>query len=82
MYHDAEIQRDHTDSRSHYLGSELDKEFSFNRIHKSGAVFDIEKLKWMNRQYLMKLPLEQVAKKVKPFFDKYKFLIFKQSYKN
>ncbi len=50
--------------------TELEKEFSLKRIHKSGAVFDIEKLNWMNSQYLMHLPLNQIAEKAKPYFDK------------
>ena len=53
--------------------SELEKKFSLKRIHKSGAVFDIEKLNWMNSQYLMNLPLDQIAEKAKPYFNKYEF---------
>ena len=48
---------------------ELEKEFSLKRIHKSGAVFDLEKLKWMNSQYLMQLPLETVVERSIPFFE-------------
>jgi glutamyl-tRNA synthetase len=51
----------------------LEKEFSLKRIQKSGAVFDIEKLNWMNSQYLINLPLEQIAEKAKPFFNKREF---------
>lgn len=40
--------------------TELEKEFSLKRINKSGAVFDIEKLKWMNGQYLKNLPIETI----------------------
>ena len=47
---------------------ELEKEFSLKRIHKSGAVFDIEKLNWMNGQYLKILPVETIMKYAKPFF--------------
>jgi glutamyl/glutaminyl-tRNA synthetase len=50
--------------------TELEKELSLKHIHKSGAVFDIEKLNWMNSQYLMHLPLNQIAEKAKPYFDK------------
>ena len=50
--------------------SELEKEFSLTRIHKSGAVFDIEKLNWMNNQYLMNLPLDKIAEKAKHYFNK------------
>ena len=31
---------------------ELIKNFSFERVHKSGARFDLEKTKWFNEQYL------------------------------
>jgi glutamyl-tRNA synthetase len=30
-------------------------EFELSNVHKSGAVFDIEKLKWLNREYLLKM---------------------------
>ena len=34
---------------------ELVRQFRIERIHKSGAVFDLEKLRWMNRQYLLEV---------------------------
>ena len=34
--------------------SEMIEEFELTDLHKSGAVFDIEKLRWFNRQYLLK----------------------------
>ena len=49
---------------------ELKKEFSIKRINKSGAVFDLEKLKWMNGQYIKNLPIDLIIKYVKPFFEK------------
>lgn len=33
-------------------------EFELSDIHKSGAVFDLEKLKWLNREYLLAMPKE------------------------
>ena len=51
----------------------LEKVFSLKRIQKSGAVFDTEKLNWMNSQYLMALPLEEIAEKAKPYFKKTEF---------
>ena len=33
-------------------------------------MFDIEKLKWMNSQYLVSLPLDQIAEKANPYFNK------------
>jgi len=49
--------------------SELKKEFSLKRINKSGAVFDIEKLNWMNGQYLKKMPVDILMNYVKPEFE-------------
>ncbi|MCD4818361.1 MAG: glutamate--tRNA ligase [Candidatus Cloacimonetes bacterium] len=49
---------------------ELIKAFSFKRISKSGAVFDIEKLKWMNSQYLKNLDLKNIFEQSKPFLEK------------
>ncbi len=36
--------------------------FSFARCSKSGAKFDIEKAKWYNHQYIIKMPDEDLAK--------------------
>lgn len=33
---------------------EMVKEFDLKDLHKSGAVFDMDKLRWYNRQYLLK----------------------------
>jgi len=40
---------------------EMIAEFELADVHKSGAVFDIEKLNWYNRQYLHALPLADFA---------------------
>ena len=34
---------------------EMTAEFDLTDVHKSGAVFDIEKLRWFNREYLLRL---------------------------
>lgn len=47
--------------------AELEKSFSLERVSKSPAVFDMDKLKWLNGQYLRKLPLEEVAKGIAPY---------------
>ncbi len=39
---------------------DLVKEFSLDRVQKSNAVFDIEKLKWFNKTYLSKLAHKQL----------------------
>ena len=53
-----------------YSLEELEKEFSLKRINKSGSVFDIEKLNWMNGHYLRELESGYVAIKARPFFIK------------
>ena len=49
---------------------ELEKEFSMKRITKAGAVFDVEKLNWMNGHYIRSLDLDYIAEKSKIFFEK------------
>lgn len=49
---------------------ELIREFSFERVNKSGAVFDQEKLNWMNQQYIQKLELNDFQQRLKPFINK------------
>ncbi|MDO8576145.1 MAG: glutamate--tRNA ligase family protein [bacterium] len=52
---------------------EMIAEFELSDVHKSGAVFDIEKLNWYNRQYLHAMPLADFAvesnKVLKASFD-------------
>ena len=48
--------------------AELEKEFSLKRVTKSGAVFDIEKLRWMNGHYLKTMALDKIVTAARPFF--------------
>ncbi len=43
---------------------ELVKLFTLDRVHKAGAVFDIEKLKWFNHEHLKRLSDEEYAKRL------------------
>ncbi len=43
------------------------KKFSIKRINKSGAAFSMDKLKWLNGQYLKQMPEEQLAELLAPF---------------
>lgn len=43
------------DDKEMFSVDELIKDFSLERVQKSGAVFDEEKLRWYNRQYILKL---------------------------
>jgi len=53
-----------------YSREELIKVFSLDRIHSSPAMFDPERLDWMNGHYIRELPLEQLAKRAKSFWPK------------
>ena len=44
---------------------ELVQKFSIERVHKSGARFDFEKAKWFNHEWIKKLPVQELAPKVK-----------------
>jgi len=50
--------------------SKLVNVFSKERINKSAAVFDFQKLKWMNRQYLAKLPLVGIKKELYEYLER------------
>lgn len=46
---------------------ELVKLFTLDRVHKGGAVFDIEKLKWFNHEHLKRLSDEEYAARLNEF---------------
>ena len=54
--------------------AEVIAQFSLDHITKSPAVFDQEKLNWLNRHYLKQLPLKRVAELSVPFFVEAGFL--------
>ena len=44
---------------------ELIAAFDVDKISKSGAVFNIEKLNWFNREYVLRLPREKIFEEIK-----------------
>lgn len=50
-----------------YSMSEMIKQFNIENVHKSGAIFDINKLDWINGLYIRKLKPEEFAKECLPF---------------
>jgi nondiscriminating glutamyl-tRNA synthetase len=46
---------------------ELANEFKVENINKSGAVFDLEKLDWINGLYIRQLPLGDLHDRIKPY---------------
>ncbi len=49
---------------------ELVAQFDLARVQKAGAVFNQEKLNWLNREYLKKKSDAEIAEAVRPFFQK------------
>lgn len=49
---------------------ELVKEFDVKRISKSGAIFNIDKLKWINSQYLKEKSIDELVELCLPFLKK------------
>lgn len=45
---------------------ELIEQFSLERVQKAGAVFDEEKLMWLQGQWMRKIPLDQFAEHIRP----------------
>lgn len=45
---------------------ELVQAFSLERVQKSGAVFDLEKLDWLQGQWMRKIPVEEFASRILP----------------
>lgn len=49
---------------------ELAKEFTLERVHKSGAIFDMHKLLWFNHEHLKRLGDEEYQKRLQDFSGK------------
>ncbi len=46
---------------------EMVKQFSFNRVSKTGGVFDLDKLNWVNGQHIRKSDLDRITKLAIPY---------------
>ena len=49
---------------------ELIKEFSLDKVHKAGAVFDEQKLEWLNGEYIKKMPSTDFVQLARPYLEK------------
>lgn len=58
-----------SDEQEIFSREELIEKFSLERVGKAGAVFDVEKLNWMNGQYLKTLPLDALATRCVPYLE-------------
>ncbi len=58
------------DKQEIFTKDELVKYFSIERVGKTGAIFNIEKLDWMNGYYIRQLALDDLTDRVLPFLRK------------
>jgi glutamyl/glutaminyl-tRNA synthetase len=54
---------------------ELIAEFDIDRVQQSGAVFNEEKLDWLNREHIKAMPIAEVATLAAPFFAKQNIVV-------
>jgi glutamyl-tRNA synthetase len=48
---------------------ELIEQFSLERVQKAGAIFDTEKLDWLQGQWMRKLTIEEFVKRIRPLVE-------------
>jgi nondiscriminating glutamyl-tRNA synthetase len=58
------------DGREIFNLAELSHRFSLHRVSRSAAVFDVDKLKWVNRAHLKSLPKGKALEQARPFLEK------------
>jgi nondiscriminating glutamyl-tRNA synthetase len=58
------------DDRELFGIDELVREFSIDKVNKAGAVFDTEKLHWMNGEYIKKCSIERLAVLIRPYLER------------
>jgi len=55
------------DEREIFSLEELVKEFDLKKVHSAGAIFDINKLEWMNGHYIREMDIDELVKLCKPY---------------
>lgn len=57
------------DEREIFTLKELTKDFRLEKVQKGGAVFNKEKLDWVNKEYLRRLSAEETKNRIKKYFE-------------
>lgn len=57
----------HPEEKDIFTWQEIAEDFSLTRFSKSHAIYDIEKLKWINGQHIKQMDVSTLLEKVKPF---------------
>ena len=68
------------DEREIFTLDELIKEFSIERIHKAGAIFNLEKLNWINTQHIRRKSNEEIYNMLKSDLEKSGYSDFPKQY--
>lgn len=55
------------DARELFTLPELIKEFSLEKVQKGGGVFNVDKLNWINKEYIKKMSAAEQAAGLRPF---------------
>ncbi len=58
------------DKTEFFTSEELIKSFTLERVSVSGAIYDAEKLAWMNGTYIRKLSLEEMTQRTLPYMER------------
>jgi len=58
------------DKTEFFTLEELIAGFSLERVSVSGAIYDAEKLAWMNGVYIRKLPIEEMTRRTLPYMER------------
>jgi glutamyl-tRNA synthetase len=53
-----------------FTRDELVEHFDLAHVGSADAVFDLEKFKWVNHQWIMRLPAERLARELVPFLER------------
>lgn len=68
------------DEREIFSMEELIREFSIDRIHKAGAIFNLEKLNWLNTQHIRMKSDEEIYRMLKPHIENSEYVNFPKLY--
>ncbi len=70
------------DDKEFYYMDELVKTFSLERVNNSGAVFDLQKLNWLNAEHLRKKNIDEILIHLKSEISKskYKHILFNDEF--
>jgi nondiscriminating glutamyl-tRNA synthetase len=49
--------------------AELIEKFELATVNKAGAIFDRERLEWLNGQWIRRLPTDELIDRLRPFFE-------------